>query len=154
MALALALALLLSACGGGGDAPPPPERATLAAKSSPGNVTACPAFPAGPLPLASVPTAEQVLGFAWGSREVTNEEAALYMRTLDAASPRVVTGVAARSVQGRELGYAIVGREDRLTPAGLDAVRTAIARLADPATSPEAAAGSVDGAMPGVSPRR
>ena len=104
---ALALALLLSACGGGGDAPASADRATLAAKPSTGAVTTCPAFPATAAPLTPLPTAEQVLGFAFGSREVTNEEAALYLRTLDAASPRVVTGVAARSVQGRDLGYAI-----------------------------------------------
>ena len=133
---ALALALLLSACGGGGDAPPSADRATLAAKPSTGAVTTCPAFPATAAPLTPLPTAEQVLGFALGSREVTNEEAALYMSTLDAASPRVATGVAARSVQGRDLGYAIVGREDRLTPAGLEAIRTAIDQLADPSTPP------------------
>jgi hypothetical protein len=43
-------------------------------------------------------------------------------------------------VEGRPLHYAIVGREDRVTPAGLQQLRDAIARLTNPDTPPAVAA--------------
>ncbi len=148
-ALSAALLLALQACGGGDattsatplGAPPVQPAAAIS--------TDCTPFPtatAAPLPL---PTAEQVLGFDWGSREVTSDEVLRYMRALDDASDRVVTGEAARSVQGRALSYAIVGRADRLTPAGLEAVRSAIDRLADPST-PATTAAALAAATPAI----
>ena len=43
---------------------------------------------------------------------------------------------AARSVQGRDLRYAIVGNPDRVTPNGLARIRASAAQLMDPSTRP------------------
>ena len=52
----------------------------------------------------------------------------------------MTSGVAATSVQGRPLRYAIVGRPERVTSAGLAAVRASAAKLMDPRTSAREAA--------------
>lgn len=142
--LTAAIVLALQACGGGEAVSTAPlERASQVAAAD------CTPFPAtAPAPL-SLPTAQQVLGFDWGTREVTSDEVLQYLRALDDASDRVVTGVAAISVQGRDLGYAIVGREDRLTPAALAAVRAAIDQLADPST-PAATAATLAANTPAI----
>jgi hypothetical protein len=91
------------------------------------------------------PTAEAVLGFGLGSQEVTAAEADRYVQAVDAASPRVVSGVLATSWQGRPLRYALVGTPEHVTSAGLAAIRAATQRLRDPATPPaEAAALAAD----------
>jgi hypothetical protein len=82
-----------------------------------------------------VPTAQQVLGINLGDRDVTTAESDRYLLAVDGASTRVTSGVAATSVQGRPLRYAIVGRPDRLTSGGLSAVRASAAELMDPGTS-------------------
>ena len=87
-----------------------------------------------------VPTAQQVLGINLGDRDVTTAESDRYLLAVDAASPRVTSGVAATSVQGRPLRYAIAGRPERVTSAGLEAVRASAAKLMDPRTSATQAA--------------
>src|SRR3954447_9391610 len=87
-----------------------------------------------------VPTAQQVLGISLGDRDVTTAESDRYLLAVDAASARVSSGVAATSVQGRPLRYAVVGRPERVTSSGLDAVRASAAKLMDPATSAREAA--------------
>src|SRR5215212_10454831 len=82
-----------------------------------------------------VPTSQQVIGIGLGDRDVTAEESDRYLLAVDAASPRVTSGVAATSVQGRPLRYAIVGRPERVTSAGLAAVRASAAKLLDSCTS-------------------
>ncbi|HET8949540.1 MAG TPA: M14 family zinc carboxypeptidase, partial [Solirubrobacteraceae bacterium] len=82
-----------------------------------------------------VPTAKQVIGIDLGERDVTTAESDRFLLAVDAASSRVTSGVAATSVQGRPLRYAIVGRPERVTRAGLDAVRASAAKLMDPRTS-------------------
>ena len=82
-----------------------------------------------------MPTAQQVLGINLGDRDVTTAESDRYLLAVDAASSRVTSGVAATSVQGRPLRYAIVGRPERVTSSGLDAVRASAAKLMDPRTS-------------------
>src|ERR671912_1810986 len=64
-----------------------------------------------------VPTAQQVIGIDLGDRDVTTDESDRYLLAVDAASPRVTSGVAATSDQGRPLRYAVVGRQERLTSA-------------------------------------
>ena len=81
-----------------------------------------------------VPRAEAVIGFALGAREVTTAQSDAYLTAVDRASPRVVSGTLARSVQGRPLRYAIVGRPRRLSAAGLAAVRSAARLLQEPGT--------------------
>lgn len=82
-----------------------------------------------------VPTAKQVLGFRIGSREVTSAQSDRYVQAVDRASTRVVSRVMGRSVEGRPLRYAIVGRPGNVTPRGLASVRAAAERLRDPSTS-------------------
>lgn len=141
-----ALLLALQACGGG-EAPISPSTGAGAQRAAVG--ADCPPFPTTTPASVPLPTAQQVLGFDWGTREVTSDEAVRYMSALDVASDRVVTGTAAHSVQGRELVYAVVGREDRLTPAGLEAVRTALDQLADP-TTPVATAATLAARTPAI----
>ena len=74
--------------------------------------------------------------------EVTTEQAYDYMEAVDQASNRVTTGaLEAKSWQDRELRWAIVGRPDRLTEAGLADVRSAAQALRNPNTDPAVAAG-------------
>jgi hypothetical protein len=87
-----------------------------------------------------VPTAKQVIGIDLGERDVTTEESDRYLLAVDAASPRVTSGVAAVSQQGRPLRYAVVGKPGRVTPKGLQDVRAAAAKLMDPRTSDAEAA--------------
>ena len=101
--------------------------------------TSCDPIQTTPEYLAGVPTGEQVLGFPIGSQEVTSAESNEYLEAVDAASDRVVSGVAATSVLGVPLDYAIVGSQDNVTGAGLDAIQDAISALRDPQT-PEAQA--------------
>ena len=60
---------------------------------------------------ATIPTGEDVFSppFEIGSQEVTSAQSIDYIEAVDAASDRVVSGVAATSVEGRDLDYAIVG---------------------------------------------
>ena len=87
-----------------------------------------------------VPTSQQVIGINFGDRDVTTEESDSYLLAVDQASDRVTSGVAATSVLGRPLRYAIVGRPERVTAAGLSGVRSATAKLMDPRTSEREAA--------------
>lgn len=81
-----------------------------------------------------VPTAEQVLGFRLGSQEVTSAESNAYVDAVDAASPRVISGTAATSWQGRPLRYALVGKPGNLSRSGLASIQADVRRLMDPAT--------------------
>ena len=81
-----------------------------------------------------------MLGITLGDRDVTTAESDRYLLAVDGASPRVTSGVAATSVQGRPLRYAIVGRPERVTSTGLAAVRASAAKLMDPRTSDREAA--------------
>ena len=87
----------------------------------------------------AVPTAEEVLGFALGSREVSAAEANAYVEAVDAASDRVVSGTFGASWQGRGMRYALVADPENVTPAGLAAVQEAVGKLRDPATSAQEA---------------
>jgi hypothetical protein len=100
----------------------------------------CGPFEAVPSFRGEVPTAEEVLGFPLGARDVTTAESDTYLRAVSAASPRVVDGVLATSVQGRELRYAVVGSAANVAPQRLAGIRQAAARLRDPSTPPAEAA--------------
>jgi len=88
-----------------------------------------------------VPTPEDVLGYPIGSREASAADIAAYVAAVDAASAGVVSGQFATSWEGRPLPYAIVGRDENVTPAGLAAVRANIA-------------GPIHVGRPGREPRR
>src|SRR5215216_3310305 len=101
--------------------------------------TACDPF-TEPTFAGQVPTAQQAIGINLGDRDVTSAESDRYLLAIDGASSRVTSGVAATSVQGRPLRYAVVGRPERVTSAGLDAVRASAAKLMDPRTTATQAA--------------
>ena len=65
----------------------------------------------------AVPTAEQVLGFPLGSREVTAAQTNGYVDAVDAASDRVVSGTFGTSWCGSDLRYALVGNPTNFTTA-------------------------------------
>ncbi len=101
---------------------------------------AAPCDPFGPATFrGQVPTPKQVIGIDLGERDVTVAESDAYLAAVDAASPRVVSGTVARSVQGRDLRYAIAGRPERVTDKGLARIRAAAAQLMDPTTKPREA---------------
>lgn len=91
--------------------------------------------------LGTVPSPQQVLGFSLGTREATNEEIGTYWSAVDQASDRVVTGVYARSWEGRPLRYALVSTAGNL--GRLTAIRQDLDRLRDPSTSEQEAAAIV-----------
>ena len=110
-------------------------------------LAACDPFTTPPVYDQGVPSLTEVpeIGFAFGSEQVTAADSQTYLAAVDAASSRVVTGVAATSVGGRPLGYAIVGTPDRVTPAGLDAIRDEPAVLRDPDARPRQLAAALAG---------
>jgi len=102
--------------------------------------TTCDAF--GPASIAdvSVPTAEQVLGFPLGDRDVTVEESDRYLLAVSEASSRVSDGVLATSVEGRPLRYAVVGDPEWTTQDGLARLSRNIKAIRDPRTPADEAA--------------
>ncbi len=111
-----------------------------AGREASAQVVACDPITTTPVFGGQVPTAESVLGFALGAQEVTAAEADTFVQAVDAASARVVSDVLGTSWQSRPLRYALVGKPENVTPAGLAAIREATARLRDPATPPAEAA--------------
>ncbi|WP_433287654.1 M14 family zinc carboxypeptidase [Micromonospora sp. CA-244673] len=94
--------------------------------------------------LSTVPSPESALGFPLGTgqeRVVTNDEVRGYLKAVDTASDRVVTGVLATSVLGQPLPYAIVSNERHVRPGALRQIADDIRDLRDPRrTKPRKAA--------------
>ncbi|MEU5725219.1 M14 family zinc carboxypeptidase [Micromonospora sp. NPDC047738] len=85
--------------------------------------------------LSTVPSPESALGFPLGTgqeRVVTNDEVRSYLKAVDDASDRVVTGVMATSVLGQPLPYAIVSNERHVQPGALQQIARDIRDLRDP----------------------
>ncbi|MEU5846612.1 M14 family zinc carboxypeptidase [Saccharopolyspora shandongensis] len=82
----------------------------------------------------SVPTARDVLGIDLGERDVSTAESDDYLRAISDASPKVVDGVLATSVEGRPLRYAVVGQEKWVRPGALENIGRQLNRLRDPST--------------------
>ncbi|GAB3336208.1 M14 family zinc carboxypeptidase [Micromonospora halotolerans] len=85
--------------------------------------------------LSTVPSPESALGFPLGTgqeRVVTNDEVRGYLKAVDSASDRVVTGVMATSVLGQPLPYAIVSNERHVRPGALKQIADDIRDLRDP----------------------
>jgi hypothetical protein len=102
----------------------------------------CHAFLTPPVYRGEVPTPQSRLGQPLGAgqqRDVTTAESDAYLRAVSAASPRVVDGTLATSIQGRPLRYAIIGKPINVTDTGLARIRAAAAALQDPRLSQSAA---------------
>jgi hypothetical protein len=83
-----------------------------------------------------VPSPDDVLGFPIGvDREVTVAESDAYLAAVAAATDRVVVDTVGTSVLGHPIRYAIVGRAEHVSAAGLAEIRDATARIRDPRTS-------------------
>ncbi|MFU8852844.1 M14 family zinc carboxypeptidase [Micromonospora sp. SL1-18] len=85
--------------------------------------------------LSTVPSPESALGFPLGAgqeRVVTNDEVRSYLKTVDDASDRVVTGVMATSGLGQPLPYAIVSNERHVQQGTLQQIARDIRDLRDP----------------------
>ena len=67
-----------------------------------------------------VPSWQSITGAVPGGAPATGEQVGAYLQAVDAASPRVATGVLGRSPQGRPLPYAVIAEPGTL--ARLDAV--------------------------------
>jgi hypothetical protein len=118
---------------------------TLAAAGPTGSLAAaqvasCDPMQTPPSFRGEVPTAEQVLGFALGSREVSAAESVAYVDAVDAASARVVSGTLGTTWEGRPIRYALVGSLENVAPEGLERIQEAARTLRDPATSDQQAA--------------
>ena len=75
-------------------------------------LAACDPFTTPPSYTQGVRTSSQVIGFALGSQEVSVAESNAYLEAVDTDSSRVVHDVAATSVGGLAIDYAIVGTPD------------------------------------------
>ncbi|WP_131740379.1 M14 family zinc carboxypeptidase [Actinomadura roseirufa] len=95
---------------------------------------ACDPTGTAPVYRGKVPSPKQVLGFELGERQATAAESDRYLETVAAKSERVVSGTLATTAQGRPLKYAVVGRPELVSRAGLAKVRRDAGRLRDPRT--------------------
>ena len=123
-ALALALSLSLT---------------SLVAASSVAAQTGCDPFQTPPEYDATVPTAEDVLGFDFGEVQMSVADINAYLGAVDGARGRVSVAEAATSVLGTSIMYAVVGSPEHL--ADLAGIKERLAALQDPATTDEEAAG-------------
>ncbi|MEO8328758.1 MAG: M14 family zinc carboxypeptidase [Candidatus Nanopelagicales bacterium] len=110
----------------------------IALPSSPA-AAACSAF-GSPAYSGTVPTAEDVLGFRLGFKGTSPRQISRYIKAVDESSDRVISGVAATSVAGRPLPYAVVGDPANVT---VDALRT-ISRDAQKLRNPKLSDSRVD----------
>jgi len=101
-------------------------------------LAACDPFGTAPTYDQGVRPASEVIGFDIGSQEVSVAESNAYLEAVDADSLRVVHDVAATSVGGLPIEYAIVGTPDRVTETGLGEIRASLQVLRDPLADAEA----------------
>ena len=88
------------------------------AGAAPPAAPACDPVQTPPELAGQVPTAEEVIGFPLGERDVTVAESDAYLQAVADGQPAGDRRHAAASWQGRPLRYAIVGRPGNVTPAG------------------------------------
>ncbi|WUH96798.1 M14 family zinc carboxypeptidase [Spirillospora sp. NBC_00431] len=112
----------------------PAAVAAPAAAQPPAPPAGCDPTQTAPVYRGKVPSPKQVLGFELGERQATAAESDRYLETVAAKSERVVSGTLAKTAQGRPLKYAIAGRPELLSKAGLAKVRWEAGLLRDPRT--------------------
>ena len=109
--------------------------ATVVSLPSSPALAACSAFGTTPDYSGTIPTDVDVLGFKLGNKGTSPRQISKYVDEVDAASDRVVSGVAATSVAGRPLPYAIVGDPANVTPDALKTISRHAQKLRDPTLS-------------------
>ena len=96
---------------------------------------------------ASIPTAEEILGYRIGDRITSHAGLMKYLEALESAAPGQVRILEyARSWEGRALVYAFVGSPERI--GSLTDVSEGMKRLADPRMTPRASADSLIASLP------
>src|SRR5690242_19870502 len=96
-----------------------------------------------------VPTGKDVLGKQLGKSKLSVDEVYKYMLALDAASPRIVTGVYGTSVRGVPLRYALVSNPANLSTSALANVSADAKALRDPQL-PTAQAEAIEQRLPAI----
>ena len=97
----------------------------------------------------AIPTVEGVLGAPYGARITSAGDVVRYFRALEAAAPdRIRVRPYAKSWQGRELVYGIIGAPERL--ARLDELADGMRRLADPRITTRDEADALIASLPGA----
>ena len=97
----------------------------------------------------AIPTIESVLGKPSGERITPAADVVRYFRALQKAAPdRIKVTTYAKSWQGRELVYAVIGSPER-TSRGLDSFSLDMKALADPRRTSQAAANAIIARTPG-----
>lgn len=96
----------------------------------------------------SVPTIQQVLGYASGERVTTPADLVRYLRALEASSKRIKVESIGKSWEGRELVFAYVGSEANI--ARLAEIRAGMQKLGDPRWTGEAEAKALVADLPAV----
>jgi hypothetical protein len=96
-----------------------------------------------------VPSPEDVLGKPLGLKQLSVDDVYKYMQALDAASPRIVTGVYGTSVNGTPLRYALVSDPSNLTPTALSQMSTDAKALRNPLLS-DSQAHTIEARLPAI----
>lgn len=109
--------------------------ATVVFLPTPPAAAACSATGTPPDYSGTVPTDQEVLGFRLGFKGTSPRQISRYVQAVDDASDRVVSGVAATSVAGRPLPYAVVGDPDNVTKQALRTISRQAQELRDPTLS-------------------
>lgn len=117
----------------------------LALAAAPATATACQVRAA---PDPRVPTWERVNGFALGARAATGDEIERYLGAVDAASDRVRTREVVRTLEGRPITLAVIGRPAAIAPRALDALAGRIRALREGEPSSRGAAERLAGRAP------
>ena len=112
--------------------------ASAAAQAPPAGPAPCDPTQTPPEFRGQVPALSDVVPNPGGEAgEVTTDQAYAYMDAVDQASDRVITGALdQRTWEGRELRWAIIGRQNRLDRASIKEIQQAAQTLRDPQTSP------------------
>lgn len=91
-----------------------------------------PLIPSGDAVDPAVPRPEAVLGYHLGERLTDYRSLRAYLKNLSGASPRVLERTYGRSPEGRVLSYLVVSHEEHIER--IDAIRSDLLRLSDPAS--------------------
>jgi hypothetical protein len=126
---------------------PPAIVSTTGSTAVAGAAPACSPVTTKPHYTKTVPTSKQVLGYEFGKRKATDADINTYVHAVDHASNRVVSGVFAKSWQGRQLPYALVGSPGTLSR--LPQISSDLQALRDPAT-PQAVADAIVARTPDI----
>jgi hypothetical protein len=87
--------------------------------------------------MGNVPDPSTVLGFPVGvDEEVSAAQANAYLQAVAPTTDRVRQFLLGQSVQGKPIRYAVVGRAENISDAGLEEIRQATIDIRDPTTRP------------------